>query len=308
MSTPNDNAEAVQAALAWADYEYSFDVDSLISYQRKRLPSGFNENNNQVVCRLLAGEVRRLEQRVAEAEGREDHWRSLLGRPANIGEAIARLLDQRESAEAALAAFKFAVVATVGGTVEGNPTHEGNYLQRLRELVKAEAARISEQIALAALEESLRAAQAENETSRKFWEDGLRCSLRDKDQQLAAAQKRIGELEAADRDHLAATNGMRTRLTEQLAANERELIDARRKLEALGSAQSLALGAKDAALLELLSVITLPEVVSQSEVDAYKAAITKAEAALAPPQPPLTDHKGQPMTYWGGAAQTEEAT
>lgn len=35
-------------------------------------------------------------------------------------------------------ANKAAVVATVGGTVEGKPTHEGNYLQRLRELVACE--------------------------------------------------------------------------------------------------------------------------------------------------------------------------
>ena len=36
---------------------------------------------------------------------------------------------------------KSAVVGTVGGLVEGRPTHEGNYLQRLRELVEKEKSR-----------------------------------------------------------------------------------------------------------------------------------------------------------------------
>lgn len=39
---------------------------------------------------------------------------------------------------------KFVVAVTVGGMVEGQPTHSGNYLQRLRELVAKESAAMSQ--------------------------------------------------------------------------------------------------------------------------------------------------------------------
>ncbi len=39
-----------------------------------------------------------------------------------------------------LMALRHTVVATIGGTVEGNPTAEHNYLQRLRQLTRIELA------------------------------------------------------------------------------------------------------------------------------------------------------------------------
>jgi len=51
------------------------------------------------------------------------------------------LRDERDLARAETAALKFTIVTTIGGTVEGAPTHELNYLQRLRELVATEQER-----------------------------------------------------------------------------------------------------------------------------------------------------------------------
>jgi len=65
--------------------------------------------------------------------------------------ALADLIDETEPHENLKAAFAEAqtelaryaareasVLGTIGGTVEGNPTHSGNWLQRIRELVDAE--------------------------------------------------------------------------------------------------------------------------------------------------------------------------
>ena len=54
----------------------------------------------------------------------------------DAADEIERLRAQRAAAEAAISS----VVHTVGGTVEGHPTSEINYLQRLRELIRAEDA------------------------------------------------------------------------------------------------------------------------------------------------------------------------
>lgn len=52
---------------------------------------------------------------------------------------IIELEERAERAERELAALKFTIVTTIGGTDnEGNPTSEINYLQRLRRLVDAE--------------------------------------------------------------------------------------------------------------------------------------------------------------------------
>ncbi len=52
------------------------------------------------------------------------------------------LLNEKESRikvlEQELSALKFTIVTTIGGKVEGHPTSEINYLQRLRELVRKE--------------------------------------------------------------------------------------------------------------------------------------------------------------------------
>lgn len=55
------------------------------------------------------------------------------------------------------AANKHAVVLTVGGTVDGEPTNEMNYLQRLRELVKTENEYLSDQLSTPASGEAERA-------------------------------------------------------------------------------------------------------------------------------------------------------
>ncbi len=48
------------------------------------------------------------------------------------------LITDRDNAVAKTKAVKSAVVATVGGLVEGRATHSGNYLQRIRQLMEAE--------------------------------------------------------------------------------------------------------------------------------------------------------------------------
>lgn len=53
------------------------------------------------------------------------HGKNTFGECADV---IRRILDERT-------AYKHSVVAVIGGTVDGNATHEGNYLQRLRDLV-----------------------------------------------------------------------------------------------------------------------------------------------------------------------------
>lgn len=57
-------------------------------------------------------------------------------------EGVVKLSEHRkridEAVEAERRAKTSAIVQTVGGTVEGAPTHAGNYLQRLRELVELE--------------------------------------------------------------------------------------------------------------------------------------------------------------------------
>lgn len=50
---------------------------------------------------------------------------------AEIAEVMRQLKEQHD-------AMMAAILGTIGGTVEGEPTHEGNYLQRLRELVEIE--------------------------------------------------------------------------------------------------------------------------------------------------------------------------
>lgn len=47
-------------------------------------------------------------------------------------------ITQAENAREAAESTIMAVVHTIGGTVEGAPTHRGNFLQRVRELVDAE--------------------------------------------------------------------------------------------------------------------------------------------------------------------------
>jgi hypothetical protein len=63
-------------------------------------------------------------------------------------EAVKKLIDENASLKARIEelrmnenAIKYSVVDTVGGIVEGMPTHELNYLQRLCELVEIEKQR-----------------------------------------------------------------------------------------------------------------------------------------------------------------------
>lgn len=59
---------------------------------------------------------------------------------ANLRAETAAAKEEVEQTQELLNACKAAVVGTVQGTVEGEPTHGGNYLQRLRQLVATENA------------------------------------------------------------------------------------------------------------------------------------------------------------------------
>ncbi len=76
--------------------------------------------------------------------GREIHRFKMEGH--RLRAEITQLRTERDEAHAEVKlekqlreACKASIVDTVGGSVEGAPTHSGNYLQRLRELVAAEA-------------------------------------------------------------------------------------------------------------------------------------------------------------------------
>ena len=58
----------------------------------------------------------------------------------DIYRAHADALDRAERAEAVLEGVENSIVDEIGGTVDGAPTNRLNYLQRIRQLVRAEAA------------------------------------------------------------------------------------------------------------------------------------------------------------------------
>jgi hypothetical protein len=131
-----------ELAQAWA-YDYIMQCEKRIAAQSARLAEVERERDDLAGWKQSAMAV-------------EDQWdaqaiATLLGaRPGQscrkvINEAVPRLMARALAAEQKLkevedmlTSLKHTVVATIGGKVEGQPTHEGNYLQRLRELLSAE--------------------------------------------------------------------------------------------------------------------------------------------------------------------------
>jgi len=66
--------------------------------------------------------------------------KSIFMRDQEIEDAFDRLKEERDLLQAELRAMRYTIVVTVGGTVEGRPTCEINYLQRLRHLRRIETA------------------------------------------------------------------------------------------------------------------------------------------------------------------------
>jgi hypothetical protein len=95
---------------------------SLIAAQSARLAEVERESRE----RLALWEATELERNLAR-DARDRYMKDALAAEQKLKEV-----------EDMLTSLKHTVVATIGGKVEGQPTHEGNYLQRLRELLSAE--------------------------------------------------------------------------------------------------------------------------------------------------------------------------
>lgn len=124
--------------------------------------------NSQRVQKQVEGarEIERAAGSVGETPRTDKEARKVqdgiaFSRGEYVGAAFARKLErelkrEKHAYDAAvnsnreyLRSMMAAILDTIGGIVEGSPTHELNYLQRLRELVKAEreVAELKEKIA-----------------------------------------------------------------------------------------------------------------------------------------------------------------